>query len=131
MNKYIKIGIVMTLVVAGLFVIGNKMKDSKTSCCGSVAGEISNHKVILVDFHASWCGTCKKQESVLKKIGKENEFSEVVIQTVDFDHATSLKKEHGVSKQSTLILFKNGKELARTVGISNEDEIKTFIRKAL
>ncbi len=88
-------------------------------------------KTIVLDFHANWCPTCRKQEAVLKELYEEEGLKEIVSFTVDYDTSTALKKELNVKKQSTLIVFKGDQEVARQMGITNKDDIKSLIMKGL
>lgn len=90
----------------------------------------SEGKRVLLDFHASWCPTCRRQKSSLEEVLKEAEFSQIVALEVNYDDETKLEKELRVSSQSTLILFKGGKEIARSVSVAGRDELRTFLSKA-
>lgn len=88
-------------------------------------------KVILLEFHASWCGTCKKQREVLKTLLDSPEFRGVIGFTVDFDSSDNLKSSLQITKQSTLVLFKGSQEIGRTIGITRIRELDSFVRKGL
>ncbi len=88
-------------------------------------------KSIVLDFHASWCPTCKKQKVVLEELSKEKELNNVVGFVVDYDNSEELKKKMNVKKQSTLIVFKGEKEMGRGLGITDKEEIKTLLKKSL
>ena len=80
----------------------------------SLADSITAGKKTLIWFHASWCATCKAQELVLAKIPKDQ--NKTVIIKVDFDTATKLRRELKVATQSTFLIYKDSKEIARSVG---------------
>jgi thioredoxin 1 len=86
----------------------------------------SKGKTVILDFHATWCSTCKKQKPILESLVKEPDFDSVVAFTVDHDNATELKKSLKVQKQSTLIVFKGATEVGRQMGLTNKDEIKAL-----
>lgn len=86
---------------------------------------------IVVDFHADWCSTCKKQKPILESLLKQEEFKNVVGLTANFDSAAELKKKYQVQKQSTLIVFKGAKEVSRSMGSTNESDIRATISKGL
>lgn len=88
-------------------------------------------KTVVLDFHADWCGTCRKQKTILSGLMKEEKFKGTLGFTVDYDSAADLKKRFGVSKQSTLIVFKGGKEVARSTGVTDKDEITALVSKGL
>lgn len=88
-------------------------------------------KTIVLDFHADWCSTCKKQGPILESLLKEPTMNTIVGLKVDYDNASDLKKAFNVQKQSTLIVFKGEKEVARQMGLTNKDEIKALISKGI
>jgi len=91
----------------------------------SLAESITAGKKTLIWFHASWCATCKAQELVLAKIPKDQ--SQTMIVKVDFDTATKLRRELKVATQSTFLIYKDGKEIARSVGVTDPTELKKLI----
>lgn len=86
---------------------------------------------VVVDFHASWCPTCKKQEPILNEIVSMKGYENVVALKADFDKEKDLKKSLNVSKQSTIVVFKGGKEVARSTGTTAKDELKKLIDKGI
>lgn len=94
------------------------------------AARNSGQPVVLV-FHASWCPICAQQKTVLTQAAEEKEFEKVQVFLADFDSSTELKKEMGVASQSTLVLFRSGRELGRLIGDTDPDEIRRFLRKGL
>lgn len=82
---------------------------------------------VVLDFHASWCPLCKKQAEVLEKLSAEGVLKRVTVLRVDFDSASELKDKYGVTKQSTLILLKDGKEVSRSMGETDPEKIREFL----
>ena len=77
-------------------------------------------KVVLVDFWASWCAPCRMMAPVLNDVASElNGNSQVG--KVDIQQYQSLANQFKVRSIPTLILFKNGKEVNRFVGIKSKD----------
>jgi thiol-disulfide isomerase/thioredoxin len=91
----------------------------------------AEERVTVLDFHAPWCGTCKKQEQVLAGLAADPALRNVEVVKVDFDTATEEKKKHRVGKQSTLVVLKGDKEVARATGLTDPDQIRALIAKAL
>ena len=91
----------------------------------SLAESITAGKKTLVWFHATWCATCKAQELVLTKIPKDQ--NQTVIIKVDFDTATKLRRELKVPTQSTFLVYKSGKEVGRSVGVTDPTELKKLV----
>jgi thioredoxin 1 len=84
---------------------------------------------VLIEFHADWCPTCRAQEKVVNKLVGST-YSNVLVLRVLFDTQKTLLKRFGVRQQSTLILFKNGNEVARSVGVTSSDDIANFLQLA-
>ncbi len=88
------------------------------------------HGVTLVDFHATWCGPCRMLAPVLEDVAKEVH-GKGVIAKIDIDASQNIAAEYQISSVPTMILFKNGKEVDRLVGLRNADAIKKFILAAV
>lgn len=88
-------------------------------------------QTILVDFHATWCPVCAQQKPALDKILSEKEFQGVKALVADYDTSTSLKKQMKIVSQSTLVVFKGGKEIARSTGATDPAELRALLRKGL
>lgn len=88
---------------------------------------IENKKTVLVDFFATWCGPCKMLTPILDEVEKEKT-NDVEICKVDVDQSFDLAKSYGVMSVPTLILFKNGEEVERAIGLKNKDFITNLIK---
>jgi thioredoxin-like negative regulator of GroEL len=86
---------------------------------------------ILVEVHAPWCSTCKAQEPILGAIVKQDAYKNLLVVQVDFDSQKDALKRFGVRTQSTLIVFKGGKEIGRSVGDTNQDSIAALLAKTI
>ena len=86
---------------------------------------------ILVSIYADWCPTCRAQAPILKKLLEQEEFKPIHALRVDFDHQKDIVNAFKVVKQSTLRVFKDGKEADRSLGSTSEQTIETLLRKAL
>ncbi len=86
-------------------------------------------KTTLVFFHAPWCPVCKAQEpKVLAHLN--GDAKDVVAFKVDYDTNMDLRKEMNVEKQSTLILYKGSKEVARLSYKSDDASIDELFKHA-
>ncbi|MDE2331415.1 MAG: thioredoxin family protein [Bradyrhizobium sp.] len=85
-------------------------------------------KSILVDVTAPWCPTCKQQRPIVQQIEKER--PDLVVFEVDFDGAKDVLKQFRVQYQSTLIVFKGSKEVARSTGETNPAPLRALVAKA-
>lgn len=77
---------------------------------------IKSSKPTLVDFFATWCGPCKMQSPILEKV-KEKVGDAGTIVKVDIDKNAELAARYCVQSVPTLIIFKNGEPVWRTVGV--------------
>ena len=85
-------------------------------------------KAILVDVTASWCPTCRQQRPIVEQIKKER--PDLVVYEVDFDTAKAALKQLRVQYQSTLIVFRGAKEVARSTGETDPEIIRAAIARA-
>ena len=90
---------------------------------------LQSGEAVVLDFHASWCPTCRAQSKAFETLLKEEKLAGVTVNKVDFDNSDELKKTYGVMKQSTLILFKDKKEIDRNMGVKDIEELRTFLSK--
>lgn len=82
--------------------------------------------VTLVDFFAEWCAPCRMLIPVLEELAEENR-GKIKLAKVDIDQAQDITSEFHVTSVPTLVLFKNGREINRTVGLKDADTLRTFI----
>jgi thiol-disulfide isomerase/thioredoxin len=88
-------------------------------------------KPVAVVFHADWCPTCRAQAPLLKDLSQTQEFTSLTLYVANFDTEKTLKKSLGVTKQSTIVVFKNGKESARSTGDTQQDSLAARLRRAV
>ncbi|HRD55006.1 MAG TPA: thioredoxin [Parachlamydiaceae bacterium] len=92
-------------------------------------GEIANG-VTLVDFYADWCGPCRMIAPIVEELSNELQ-GEAKIAKLDIENAQKVTASFGVTSIPTIILFKDGKEVNRVVGIKGKEDLKAMISKAL
>lgn len=87
--------------------------------------EITKEGITLVDYFAEWCGPCRALTPVLEEVAAELE-GKVKFAKLDIDKNHLTAKAHHVTSVPTLILFKNGDEVHRLVGLRDATAVKEF-----
>jgi thioredoxin 1 len=103
----------------------NAVELNKTTFHQTIASGVT-----LVDFWAPWCGPCQMQIPILGKVA-EMIGNRATIAKVNVDESPAPAAEYGVRGIPTLILFKNGKEIQRFVGVQQEKQLLSAIEAAL
>lgn len=89
----------------------------------------ANSKLVLVDFNAVWCGPCKILKPILSRVIKSNT-EKVELMEIDVDKNATVANTMNVRGIPLLILYKQGKEVWRNMGVPEEqlinDKIKEF-----
>jgi thioredoxin 1 len=86
---------------------------------------------VAIVFHADWCPTCRAQAPILRELAQSPPLAAVRVFVADFDAEKAAKKSLGVTKQSTIVVFKKGKEIARSTGDTQRDSLATLLRNAI
>ena len=81
---------------------------------------------VLIDFYADWCGPCKMMAPVLEQVASENS-DRCKFFKVNIDEEGPLAVALGIMSIPTLILFKDGKEAKRQIGLLNKSELSEMI----
>lgn len=82
---------------------------------------LKDNKVVLVDFWAEWCGPCRVLGPTIEKLKTEFKDKVIVSKVNVTDNPTSSSK-HGIRGIPTVIIYKNGVEVEKIVGVKD----KTF-----
>lgn len=82
--------------------------------------------VTLVDFYADWCGPCRMLTPVLEEIAKEMS-DKLKVGKLDIDQNQKIAGMFQVTSIPTMILFKNGKEVNRLVGLRDLEGLRQFV----
>ncbi len=80
---------------------------------------------VLVDFNATWCGPCRSMRPMLDELTDNNPKYKIV--SVDIDEEDELAEEYEVASIPCLVVFKNGKETDRSVGLIPKDSIAALM----
>ena len=84
---------------------------------------------VLLDFYADWCGPCKMLAPVLHEIAEENAGA-LKVGKVNVDEQMELAMRFQVSSIPMLVVFKDGKAVAKTVGYRPKAEITAMVESA-
>jgi len=88
-------------------------------------------KVVLIDFWAEWCQPCKIQGPIVSTVAEENNDNNVKVGKLDVEKNQKTAQQLGIRNIPTIIIFKDGKEFERLVGLKNKNVLKKSITKAL
>lgn len=81
---------------------------------------VDEHDLVLVDYHAEWCGPCKMLEPTVEELATE---TDAVVLKVDIDEHQELARDAGVRSVPTLEFYKGGEARERVIGVQDKDDL--------
>ena len=85
---------------------------------------------VLVDFWAEWCGPCRMVGPAVEQLSKSLD-GKVKIVKLNVDENQEIAVKYGIHSIPSLLLFKDGDEIARTVGAAPKEAYQKFIEESL
>ena len=82
--------------------------------------------LVLVDFYATWCGPCRMIAPIIEQLA-EKAAGKVQVAKLDIDQAQQVTASLQITSVPTLILFKDGKEVKRVVGVKDLDYLLNLV----
>lgn len=82
---------------------------------------LNSDKTTIIDFYADWCGPCKMMSPIIDSIAEEN--NNIKVGKLNVDEAQSIAIKYNVMSIPTIIVFKNGIENKRFVGVTSKENI--------
>ncbi len=86
-------------------------------------------RVMLVDFWADWCAPCKMMAPILNDVAEELKDTSTRVGKIDVERYQSIAQRYKIRGIPTLIIFKDGKEMNRIVGVKQKNAILNELKK--
>lgn len=83
-------------------------------------------KPVLVDFWAPWCMPCRMLAPTIEEMAEEAQ-GRAYVGKINVDEEGELAMKYGVRSIPTLIIFRNGQEVERMVGVQDKEDIETAL----
>lgn len=88
-------------------------------------------EVVLVDVYATWCSTCKKQQTAINSYRENNPDKMFYVLEVDFDSQKEFVKQFRAPRQSTLLIYKGDRQFWFSVAETRPEVIASELDKAI
>jgi len=102
---------------------------------GLIEAELKAGKTVFVDYSATWCSTCKRQERVINALRNADPAYDAAMTFVQVDWDDygkhSVTKSRNIPRRSTLIVLRGDQELGRIVAGTSEGQIKKLMNIGL
>jgi thioredoxin 1 len=93
---------------------------------GNLDSIINEDRPVIIDFHALWCGPCKRQSPILQQVADELGERVKVIK-IDVDQNPMIASRYQIQSVPTLIIFKNGEIKHKQAGVHTEAQLMSIL----
>ncbi|SFR42818.1 thioredoxin [Halogeometricum limi] len=87
---------------------------------------VAENDVVLVDFHADWCGPCKMLEPTVEEIAAE---TDALVLKVDIDELQELARDEGIRSVPTLQFYEKGEQAKRVIGVQDKSDLVAIVEE--
>lgn len=84
---------------------------------------LESKEPVLVDFYADWCGPCKMLAPIMDEISEE-----YTVYKINVDNEDELAFQYGIMSIPCVIAFKDGKEIDRSVGLTDKETLLNMLK---
>src|SRR5579871_3188723 len=103
---------------------------SKTTDMSFEADVINSSEPVVVDFWAEWCGPCRMIAPALEEIASEMK-GKIKVAKLNVDENPKVSAEFGIRSIPTLMVFKDGKQVAMKTGAGPKSELQRWINTSV
>jgi len=130
---------ILSIALLGIFTLTSidvsaEVKDEPKGESPIVTLSASNYEsetakgLVFVDFWAAWCGPCRRMAPILDEIATEYKDS-VKIGKVNVDNYKKFSIDKGIQALPTIVVYKDGKEVDRIMGLVSKDKLVEVIKE--
>ena len=91
---------------------------------------LASEKPLLVEYHAPWCGYCRRLEPAFARVSQEYADRLTAVK-IDIDKEPALADEEHIEVVPTLVLYRSGRSVGATVAPGSAGEVRRFLDEAL